>query len=82
LAAIVTARDAADLGAPVFQAHAIKSASATIGLLALSDVACQIEAAAEATPSEVDVGVQSSCLAAECARAIDTLSAALLAKPG
>ncbi|MGD0391995.1 MAG: response regulator [Acidimicrobiales bacterium] len=82
LTAVVMAGDAADLGALAFQAHALKSASATIGLPALSDVAHEIEAAATANPVGVDVGSQALCLAAECERAIDALHAALLAEPG
>lgn len=82
MTALVTAGDTDDLDALAFEAHAIKSASATIGLLALSDVAREIEAAAGARPGEVDVGSQALRLAAECHRALDALHSALLAEPG
>jgi HPt (histidine-containing phosphotransfer) domain-containing protein len=80
--AILSAGDAGDLDALAFQAHAIKSASAMIGLLALSEVAGEIEAAANEAPDEVDVGLQASRLAAECHRASEVLNALLLTPPG
>jgi HPt (histidine-containing phosphotransfer) domain-containing protein len=78
LMATVGAGKASDLGALSFQAHALKSASATIGLLALSGAASQIEAAADVAPDEVDVCRQASLLAAECERAIEALNAVLV----
>jgi CheY-like chemotaxis protein len=74
LTAIATAGDAGDLGALAFQAHAIKSASATLGLRALSEAANSIEAMASA--DGVDVGEQAARLVLECGRATDALSAA------
>jgi CheY-like chemotaxis protein len=77
LTAIVAAGHAADPEALAFQAHAIRSASATIGLLALSEVAGEIESAAKAAPAEVDVAWAASLLAAECHRATKALNANL-----
>jgi HPt (histidine-containing phosphotransfer) domain-containing protein len=82
LRSVVTAGEADDLAALAFEAHAIKSASAMIGLLALSDVAREIESMAKTTPGEVDVSGQASSLVAECRRAIDALRAAPLDGPG
>jgi CheY-like chemotaxis protein len=82
LRAIVTAGDASDLGALVFQAHALNSPSAMIGLLALSEMTRQIEAAAKAAPDEVDVFRQAFLLAAECDRAIEALNAEAASTPG
>jgi two-component system, sensor histidine kinase and response regulator len=70
-AEIARAGDTSNLGALAFQAHALKSASATFGLVALTVVASGIEAAARAIPEEIDVGLQASLLVAECAEAIE-----------
>ena len=75
LISVVAAGETGDLGALAFEAHAIKSASATIGLMALSDLARGIEAMAKATSGDVDASSQASLLAAECHRAIDVLNA-------
>ena len=80
LAAVVAAGDATDCGALAFEAHAIKSASATIGFRVLSEMAHEIEEAAKAAPGELDIVSQTSRLAAEFQRAIDALSAALIAE--
>jgi CheY-like chemotaxis protein len=80
--ALIAAGDAADLGALAFEAHAIKSASATMGLLALSEVAREIVVASRATASEVDIGSQALRLACECENAIGALKAALLTERG
>jgi HPt (histidine-containing phosphotransfer) domain-containing protein len=77
LCALQPASDAGDLEALAFQAHAIKSASAAVGLLALSETARALEAGARATPDDVDVGHQASLLATECDRAITAMRAAL-----
>ena len=82
LTSVVAAGAAGDLGALGFEAHAIKSASATIGLMALSDLAREIEAMAKATSGDVDASLQASLLAAECHRAIDALEAVPLSEPG
>ncbi len=74
VAAILTAGDGGDLAALGFQAHALKSASATLGLLALSEVAADIESTAGRAPLEVDVGEQASRLAAACHCAVDALN--------
>jgi CheY-like chemotaxis protein/HPt (histidine-containing phosphotransfer) domain-containing protein len=74
LAAIVVAGNTGDLEALAFQAHAIKSASATIGLLALSEVTHWIEAEVRTRPDEVDVGLQASLVVTEYGKAIRALT--------
>lgn len=80
LAAVSAAGDATDTEALAFQSHAIKSTSATIGFLALSEVAAETEAAAKSASGETDVGSNASLLAAECQKAINVLTTTLLAK--
>jgi CheY-like chemotaxis protein/HPt (histidine-containing phosphotransfer) domain-containing protein len=82
LTAIEGAGESGDLGALGFEAHAIKSAGATIGLHSLSGVAAEIEQAAKGSPGEVDVGSQALRLAVECTRAIDALTTALSGNSG
>jgi CheY-like chemotaxis protein/HPt (histidine-containing phosphotransfer) domain-containing protein len=82
LTAVERASHATDLEALGFEAHAIKSASAMIGLLALSDVARGVETTAKAAADGVDVASEATRLAAECVLAIDALKATLLAGPG
>jgi CheY-like chemotaxis protein len=74
--AIVAAGETADFNELVFQAHAIKSASATIGLLALAELARELEEL-EVT-SDVDVTSQASRLVAECWKATEALHAELI----
>jgi CheY-like chemotaxis protein len=58
-----------------FTAHALKSASATVGLMALAETARVIETAARDASHHLDVAVEASALIAEYRRAIAALSA-------
>ncbi len=71
---ILPAGEGCSLESLAFEAHALKSASAVLGLLALSEVAADVEAAAGLPPLDVDVSALASRLAAECRRAVDALN--------
>jgi CheY-like chemotaxis protein len=72
--AIVVAGMAADFDGLVFQAHALKSASATLGLLALAALAREIEESPTASSDGLSIASQAFCLVAECRKAIDVLT--------
>jgi CheY-like chemotaxis protein len=71
--AIVNAGESADFDGLVFQAHALKSASATLGLLLLAELAREIEESIEASSDGFLIASQASRLVAECRRAIEVL---------
>lgn len=71
---IVAAGKAADFDGLVFQAHALKSASATLGLLALAALAREIEESSTASADGSSIASQASCLVAECRKAIEVLA--------
>jgi CheY-like chemotaxis protein/HPt (histidine-containing phosphotransfer) domain-containing protein len=59
-------------------AHELKSSSATLGLMALCDIASRIDAELRLTPQSIDVAVGAAALLRECRRA----SAVLAVSPG
>ena len=59
-------------------AHELKSSSATLGLMAVCDIASRIDAELRLTPQSIDVAVCAAALLRECRRA----SAVLAASPG
>jgi CheY-like chemotaxis protein len=77
--AIVAAGELADFDGLVFQAHALKSASATLGLLALAELAREIEESSETSSDGFSIASQSSRLVAECRKAIEILESDLIA---
>jgi CheY-like chemotaxis protein/HPt (histidine-containing phosphotransfer) domain-containing protein len=72
--AIVTAGESADFDALVFQAHALQSASATLGLLALAELAREIEGSPTAPSDGLSIASQALRLVAECRKAIEELA--------
>jgi CheY-like chemotaxis protein len=77
LTMIAAAGDDSDLAALAFQAHALKSASAMIGLIALSEVANDVESLAQTVPAEVDTGDEATRLATSCSQAMESLRSVL-----
>jgi CheY-like chemotaxis protein/HPt (histidine-containing phosphotransfer) domain-containing protein len=75
LTAIVEAGRSCNLAALSSEAHAIKAAAAVIGLLALSDVACEIDASAKTMSTELDVQEEAGRLIAEYNVGIDAIRA-------
>jgi CheY-like chemotaxis protein/HPt (histidine-containing phosphotransfer) domain-containing protein len=73
LAAIRVAAHAHNAEALAFTAHALKSASATLGLLALSSAASRLEAAFQTAPESFDVADEALKLVAEYHRATSAL---------
>ncbi len=82
LPVIAAAGRHSDLEALVFQAHALKSASAMIGLVALSGIAETIESGAETAPDAVDTAGQAALLVVACNRAVESLRRALVPEGG
>ncbi len=80
--AITAAGRDGDGEALAFTAHALKAASATLGLLALSGAASDIDAACRTAPAPIDISLAAAGLVAECHRAAATLRGALQADPG
>jgi len=72
--AIIIAGESADFDGLVFQAHALKSASATLGLLALAELAREIEESQKASSDGSSIASQASRLVAECRKAIEELA--------
>lgn len=81
LAAITDAGRDADGEALAFAAHALKSASAILGLLALSIAAADIEATLRTAPENLDIALAAAQLVAEHHRATAALGEALEADP-
>jgi signal transduction histidine kinase/ActR/RegA family two-component response regulator/HPt (histidine-containing phosphotransfer) domain-containing protein len=73
LAALMAAGHDANGEALAFVAHALRSASAALGLLALSAAAGDVEAALRTRPQHVDVSSEAARLIAEHHRAITAL---------
>jgi HPt (histidine-containing phosphotransfer) domain-containing protein len=82
LAAIRVAADVRNAEDLAFAAHALKSASATLGLLALSRAASQLEAEFQATPESFDVSGEAMKLLTEYHRATEALYLAREAEDG
>jgi len=80
--AITVAGHDGDGEALAFTAHALKAASATLGLLALSGAATDIDAACRTAAAPVDIALAAAGLVAECRRAAAALRGALQAEPG
>jgi CheY-like chemotaxis protein len=80
LAVIAEAVSAVDGEALAFTAHAIKSASATLGLLALSRAASNLEVAFQTAFDTFDVAIEAATLIAEYDRATTALHLVLTAK--
>ena len=78
---IIAAGRDSDLDALAFQAHALKSASAMIGLVALSDTASDVELCAQTAHDLVDTARQSARLVTACNQAVESLGQALGPKP-
>jgi CheY-like chemotaxis protein/signal transduction histidine kinase len=81
LGALVAARDAADGRRLASVAHAMNSASATVGLMTLSAAAASIEHALQTGPERVDVAFEASRLINELDRATAALRVTLGSEP-
>jgi CheY-like chemotaxis protein len=77
LVAITVASDETNGNALAFTAHALKSASAELGLFALSGAAESIETAFRTAPQHFDVTTEASRLTRECHRAATALRATI-----
>jgi len=80
--AITAAGRDGDGEALAFTAHALKAASAILGLLALSGEATDIEAACRTAAAPIDISLAAAGLVTECHRATAALRGALQADPG
>ena len=76
--AMVVAGQMADLDGLMFQAHAIKSASATLGLLALAKLAREIEDSPRELSDSDSIAVRASQLVAECRKATQRIGRELI----
>jgi two-component system, sensor histidine kinase and response regulator len=77
LTALTTASHDANGEALAFTAHALKSASAELGLFALSSAAKSIETAFRTAPQHFDVASEAARLMGECHRATTALRATI-----
>jgi CheY-like chemotaxis protein len=82
VAALTEAGRNADGDALAFTAHALKSASATLGLTALSIAAAAIETTLQTAPEQMDVALAAAELVAEHLRGAAALGEVLEADPG
>ena len=76
--AMVVAGQTADFDGLIFQAHAIKSASATLGLLALSELAREIEESPREPSDSDSIALRASHLVAECRKATQRIGRELI----
>lgn len=76
--AIVVAGQKADFDGLVFQAHAIRSASATLGLLALAKLAREIEESERERSDNDSIALRASHLVAEARKATQAVSRELI----
>lgn len=76
--AIVVAGQTADFDGLIFQAHAIKSASATLGLLALARLGREIEASQRELSDSHTIALRASHLVAECRQATQAVGRELI----